>query len=130
MPFGKIRPVRRWSNEITFLLARFVRCDAGRTKLHFFEPANSMVKPSKQFEVAFVDVFRSSTQNEYETNGWQVARRLRCEFGAMPTMIRKPSMCLPATNPRPEVHKSFLILQLDELECSDAFAQGGQARGG
>ena len=85
---------------------------------------------SKQFETAFVYVFRSSKQKQYETNGWQVARRLKCKFGAMPAMIRKPSMCLPATNLRPQVHKSFLILQLDELECSSAFAQGDQARGG
>ena len=88
-----------------------------------------IVKLSKRFETAFVDVARRS-KKLYETNGCQVARRFKCEFGAMPAMIRKPSRCLPAMNPCPEVYKSLIIPQLAELQCSEAFARDDQARGG
>ena len=47
-----------------------------------------IVTPSKQFETAFVDVFRSSTQNILRNQWVASCPASRCEFGAMPAMIR------------------------------------------
>ena len=116
-PFDQIRPVRRWSNETTLLLTRFVRCDVGRAKLHSFWQISSGATLVDRNYIPLgcpsnlrlrVYIFRRRRKH-YETNGGQVPRRLRCEFGAMPKMITKQSTRMPATNPCLEVHKSFTI---------------------